>query len=149
MPKGIEINKKQQVLEGAVTPMCPDGLLRWRGHFSHRARENASVLSSGCLRIFADLSPHRASPVSLWVKVMPDTYRTRHRSLSRSEDFPAEGPTVRSASAVSAASRNTRSPQAGDPQSSQRLWSSIAPFRSLSNSTAGAICVSFSVKGAK
>ena len=85
------------------------------GNESFCARENAASSLSVLLEvIFVVVSDASLQPrfLTLLPQIHPARDRTRSRSLSHTEKFSAEEPMARSALAVSAASPNTRSPQA-------------------------------------
>lgn len=94
MRQSIETKRETMSLEATGTAICPG-----------RCRVSGGG-NAFCARRYS------VSSLSEETKVMPDTYRTRRLSLSRTEEFFAEGPMACSAVAVLAVSPKSRSPKA-------------------------------------
>jgi hypothetical protein len=115
MLQGIEKKRETKPLQVLDIVMLHGRKSVLGSNGSLRAREDAAPSLSGLLagisHFDSDVSSQSAF-LTLMSQLHPSRDRTRSRSLSHTEKFSAEEPMARSALAVSAASPNTRSPQA-------------------------------------
>ena len=115
MRQSIEKHRKTKLSEAAVTAMFHDRRRVLAGCGLSRARDNGAQSLSESLTMSSNVFSYVKSLSALLklpTKYDPSRNRTRCRSLSNTEKFPAEGPMARFALAVLAAYVNSRSLQA-------------------------------------